>query len=146
MDAGPCWHDSVGMIWDSNFCPFRRKQHFRQGNKSFSDTARTAPVRYLRNFGIAEGGSRNLPCRSYVLLQSTHPMCERLWFVIQCTHILPQHICDLGNSQSCGCALGNAVCRRQGRLLCWVNTAPWAAAVLVVVYLVTKQSSALFLP
>lgn len=74
------------------------------------------------------------------------PCVRGCGFVIQCTHILPQHICDLGNSQSCGCALGNAVYRRQGRLLCWVNTAPWAAAVLSVVYLVTKQSSALFLP
>lgn len=33
------------------------------------------------------------------------PCVRGCGFVIQCTCILSQHICDLGNNQSCGCTL-----------------------------------------
>lgn len=111
MVAGPCWHRSVGMIGVSNFCPFRRKHdQFRKGNGYFSDAARSAPVRYLGELQKRRRRRqqhRNLPCGSCTPLQTLAPHVRGCGFGIQHTRILLQHVSDLGNKKSCGCALGS---------------------------------------
>lgn len=102
MVAAPRWHHSLGMIWDSNFYPFRGKpNHFRKDNRYFRGAARTAPVRYPGGASAvvkeeAETSLVGLVCCFRALV----PCMRACGFVIQCTCVLLQRISDLGNNKS----------------------------------------------
>lgn len=138
MVAGPrCLH-SVGMIWDSNFHPFRRKHnHFRKDN---SDAAMLLGLLPCGPWGTSEVLKEEAAARKPPLQVSCATSQREV--VVLLSNAL---VFSCSTSPTWETAEAVAVhwkpLWRQGQLRCWVNKAPWAPAASTVAYLVTGQES-----